>query len=98
MPSRATSSVALNKKMNASIADSFPALPVAPKPTSTIFSPGYSGAGLIRDNSGRNTPLNAWAGAGASSSDNALAPGEAGVNGGKKKGNKNKKQTLFHFG
>jgi hypothetical protein len=98
MPSRATSSVALNKNNNASIADGFPALPAAPKPTSTIFSPGYSGAGLVRDNSGRNTPLNAWAGAGASSSDNALGSEDTGVNGGKKKGNKNKKQTLFHFG
>ncbi|KAF2710549.1 hypothetical protein K504DRAFT_466953 [Pleomassaria siparia CBS 279.74] len=100
MPSRASSSVGVVKKNNASIADAFPALPMAPKPTTTIFSPGYSGAGLIRDNSGRNTPLNAWAGAGAGagagSSDNATLD-EAG-NGGKKKGNKNKKQTLFHFG
>lgn len=100
MPSRAASSVALSKKNNSNMGDGFPALPAAAKPTSTIFSPGYSGAGLIRDNSGRNTPLNAWVGAGAGSSDgaNALGPSEASTGVGKKKGNKNKKQTLFHFG
>ncbi|KAF2749301.1 hypothetical protein M011DRAFT_456795 [Sporormia fimetaria CBS 119925] len=102
LPSRAGSSATLNKSTGApgaSSGDAFPALPTAPKPTTTIFSPGYTGAGLRRDHSGRNTPVNnAWAppsgGAGSSS---APAPEEAG-SGGKKKGNKNKKQTLFHFG
>ncbi|KAF2109129.1 Mnd1 family-domain-containing protein, partial [Lophiotrema nucula] len=101
MPSRAASSVALNTRKNKSLADAFPALPAAPKPTSTIFSPGYTGAGLIRNNSGHNTPVNAWTGAGAGSSSSGLlgVPGEdAAAAGGKKKGNKNKKQTLFHFG
>ena len=102
LPTRAASSAALSKQINSSIADAFPALPAAAKPTTTIFSPGYSGAGLIRDNSGRNTPLNAWsgtgAGAGASNSATAMASEEAGAGGNKKKGNKNKKQTLFHFG
>ncbi|KAF2683440.1 hypothetical protein K458DRAFT_432230 [Lentithecium fluviatile CBS 122367] len=97
MPSRAATPAASKQQPSA---DAFPALPAAPKPMSTIFSPGYTGAGLRRDNSGRNTPVNnAWSGAGASASSaaNALAPEEAG-GGGKKKGNKNKKQTLFHFG
>ncbi|KAF2441318.1 hypothetical protein P171DRAFT_366862, partial [Karstenula rhodostoma CBS 690.94] len=99
MPSRATSSVALNKS---SLADAFPALPAAPKPTSTFFSPGYTGAGVRRDNSGRSTPANAWGAAGGmgSSSTAAAAAAAAGedAGGGKKKGSKNKKQTLFHFG
>ncbi|KAF1971513.1 hypothetical protein BU23DRAFT_471039, partial [Bimuria novae-zelandiae CBS 107.79] len=97
MPSRATSSVALNKN---SLTDAFPALPVAPKPTSTFFSPGYTGAGVRRDNSGRNTPANAWgAGGGMGSSSAASAAVVEDADGaGKKRGNKNKKQTLFHFG
>jgi hypothetical protein len=81
--------------------DAFPALPAAAKPTSTIFSPGYTGAGLRRDHSGRDTPINnAW-GSGANSGSSAAAPAAAddgSGGGGKKKGNKNKKQTLFHFG
>ncbi|KAL5448563.1 hypothetical protein PMIN06_007144 [Paraphaeosphaeria minitans] len=97
MPSRATSSVALNK---GSIADAFPALPAAPKPTSTFFSPGYMGAGVRRDNSGRNTPASAWGAAGGMGSSSTAPAATAGedAGGGKKKGNKNKKQTLFHFG
>ncbi|KAL1591621.1 hypothetical protein SLS60_011871 [Paraconiothyrium brasiliense] len=96
MPSRAASSVALNKT---SLADAFPALPAAPKPTSTFFSPGYTGAGVRRDNSGRNTPASAWGAAGGmASSSTALAAAGEEAGGGKKKGNKNKKQTLFHFG
>jgi hypothetical protein len=97
LPSRNASSTALNKKPSAA-ADAFPALPAAPKPTSTIFSPGYTGLGLRRDNSGRNTPAsNAWAGAsGASSGPTTSAADDEGS--GKKKGNKGKKQMLFHFG
>jgi hypothetical protein len=97
-----------SKQQGGSLADAFPALPAAPKPTTTIFSPGYSGAGLRRDNSGRNMATNnAW-GAGAGPNDNgdgnsmaaaaAAAAEEGSGAGGKKKGNKNKKQTLFHFG
>ncbi|KAF2263642.1 hypothetical protein CC78DRAFT_436339, partial [Lojkania enalia] len=101
IPSRATSSVTLNNKKKETLADAFPALPAAPKPTSTIFSPGYTGAGLRRDNSGRDTPINVWsapAAGGLSSNTAGPAAEETGVGGGKKKGNKNKKQTLFHFG
>lgn len=97
MPSRATSSAALNKS---SLADAFPALPAAPKPTSTFFSPGYTGAGVRRDNSGRSTPANAWSAAGATGSSSAAPAvvGDEAGGAGKRKGNKNKKQTLFHFG
>jgi hypothetical protein len=95
IPSRVASSTGLDKKKG--LADAFPALPAAPKPTSTIFSPGYTGAGLRRDNSGRNTPVNAWGGASGAGSGAGTPAQEEGL-AGKKKGNKNKKQTLFHFG
>lgn len=98
IPSRVASSTGLANKSNKAISDAFPALPAAPKPTSTIFSPGYTGLGLRRDNSGRNTPVNqAWGAqsAGASGSSTPVVDDGAGA---KRKGNKNKKQTLFHFG
>lgn len=100
--SGAASTAATNQRQQGgSLADAFPALPAAPKPTTTIFSPGYSGAGLRRDNSGRNiTTNNPWvANSGSGSNTPAAAPADEGSGaGGKKKGNKNKKQTLFHFG
>ncbi|KAH8731400.1 hypothetical protein GQ44DRAFT_604106 [Phaeosphaeriaceae sp. PMI808] len=97
LPSRTASSTGLNKKMT-STADAFPALPAAPKPSSTIFSPGYTGLGLRRDNSGRNTPAsNPWAGtSGAGSGPTTPAAEDEGA--GRRKGNKGKKQMLFHFG
>lgn len=98
LPSRTASSTGLAKKSNAAIADAFPALPAAPKPTSTIFSPGYTGLGLRRDNSGRNTPINAAWGAPSAGASGSTTPAAEENFVGKKKGNKNKKQTLFHFG
>ncbi|KAJ4312705.1 hypothetical protein N0V94_007306 [Neodidymelliopsis sp. IMI 364377] len=97
MPSRVASSTGLANKSNKAIADAFPALPAAPKPTSTIFSPGYTGAGLRRDNSGRNTPVHTW-GAPSAGASGSTTPAVEDAAGGKRKGNKNKKQTLFHFG
>jgi hypothetical protein len=96
MLARATPSVAVNKAKAPVSADAFPSLPAAPKPTSTIFTPGYTGTGLRRDNSSRNTTTNAWAPAAEASNTSAVP--EDDVPGGKKKGNKNKKQTLYHFG
>jgi hypothetical protein len=94
LPSRNASSTTLNQKSGP--ADAFPALPAAPKPSSTIFSPGYTGLGLRRDNGGRNTAANnAWGVSGASSGATTPA-GEDDA--GKKKGNKNKKQTLYQWG
>jgi hypothetical protein len=98
IPSRVASSSGLAKKSNAAIADAFPALPAAPKPTTTIFSPGYTGLGLRRDNSGRNTPANAAWGTPSAGASGSTTPAVEESAGGKKKGNKNKKQTLFHFG
>ncbi|KAJ9645278.1 hypothetical protein H2199_003284 [Coniosporium tulheliwenetii] len=95
IPSRVASSTTLNRSAPAGT-DAFPALPQAKKPTSTAFTPGYTGYGIRRDNSGRSTPLNPWgAGASAAGSSSADADLEAeAATEPKKKGNKNKKQTL----
>jgi len=80
-------------------ADAFPSLPAAKKPTSTAFSPGYTGSGVIRNNS-NFAPLSAWGGS-ASGTSTPISPStdEAGAeNAGKKKGNKNKKQIVFQWG
>ncbi|KAL5121939.1 hypothetical protein ACEQ8H_000155 [Pleosporales sp. CAS-2024a] len=79
-------------------ADAFPALPAAAKPTSTIFSPGYTGQGLRRDHSGGAAAVhNAWAGpAGAGSGATTGAGADEAA--GKKKGSKGKKQLLFQWG
>ncbi|OCL06246.1 hypothetical protein AOQ84DRAFT_343564 [Glonium stellatum] len=105
VPSRVSSQVSLARNTSSDLSEAFPALPAAAKPTSTLFSPGYGGGGVMRrDNGGRSTPVNAW-GAGSTSGVSAFAispnePAEDGAAGAgqKKKGNKNKKQTLFHFG
>jgi hypothetical protein len=84
--------------------EAFPALPVVAKPTSTVFSPGYGGSGVRRVIGGQVPGSNPWGGPGATSTSNSAVPGAstdvvAGANEGqKKKGNKNKKQTLMHFG
>ncbi|KAL9091695.1 MAG: hypothetical protein Q9165_004771 [Trypethelium subeluteriae] len=90
--------------------EAFPALPAAAKPTSTVFSPGYSGPGVRRDKSGTSTPVNAWVNSfagGGSSSGQASANASAGASEAeaedtsaavRKKGNKGKKQMLFQWG
>lgn len=89
-PSRTQSTANLKKG-----GDAFPALPAAKKPTSTVFSPGYTGAGVIR-----NTPSgavsNAWGASSASSP--APTPSAEEVGGGKGKGKKGKKQIMFQWG
>lgn len=93
-PSRTQSSANLPR------ADAFPALPAAKKPTSTVFSPGYTGAGVRRPNS--TAPANAWGGGegGGGSSANVSPPtaGEAAEDQNRRKGNKGKKQVLFNWG
>jgi E3 ubiquitin-protein ligase ZNF598 len=100
-PSRSASQQALNQGSPASGAEAFPALPAAPKPRSTYFSPGYSGLAVRRDGSGSNTPVNAWGG-GSNGATSDVGDGgeedEPTTGGGKKKKKQNKKQTLFHFG
>jgi hypothetical protein len=80
--------------------DAFPALPAAPKPTSTVFSPGYTGNGVRREHGAPKT-ANPWGGgSGNGNESNATGSGSNEDSGPepKKRGNKNKKQTLFHFG
>ncbi|EKG14565.1 Zinc finger RING-type protein [Macrophomina phaseolina MS6] len=99
-PSRSVSQVNLTTNKKPPGGDAFPALPAAKKPASTVFSPGYNGR-AVRNVKGNGPAVNAWGagGAGSGSSTPAEAVGdEEPVVGGKKKGNKNKKQTLFHFG
>ncbi|KAF2717181.1 hypothetical protein K431DRAFT_288778 [Polychaeton citri CBS 116435] len=82
--------------------DAFPSLPAAKKPTSTVFSPGYTGAGVIRT-SGSNTPTNAWnSRGGAPNADavNAQLEDVADDAAGGKKGGKGRKgkQVMFQWG
>jgi hypothetical protein len=81
-------------------AEAFPSLPAAKKPTSTVFSPGYTGAGVLRQ-SASGTPVSAW-GSSSVSNGNTSAPGaaaEGAADGaGKGKGRKGKKQIVFQWG
>ena len=88
-PSRNQSSANLSR------AGAFPALPAARKPTSTVFSPGYTGTGVIRATS--SNPMNAWSTAGGTSA--TTPPMESEVEGaGRGKGKKGKKQIMFQWG
>jgi len=74
---------------------SFPALPMAPKPGSTVFSPGYAGRALLRvDGVGRGaaTAASPWGSGTSSGSSTPIVVGEdvSGLEGKKKQG-KNKK-------
>ncbi|SMQ52431.1 unnamed protein product [Zymoseptoria tritici ST99CH_3D1] len=78
--------------------DAFPSLPAAKKPTSTVFSPGYTGLGVIRNNANQAS-VNAWGGSsGNASGASTPAVGADDEGAGKKKGNKGKKQMLFQWG
>lgn len=70
--------------------DAFPALPPAAKPQSSIF--GY-GSGMVRRDAGRGGSANPWAGSPTLAGSEEVEEG-AGRGGGKKKGNKGKKQVL----
>ncbi|GAB7353308.1 hypothetical protein MBLNU459_g3806t1 [Dothideomycetes sp. NU459] len=75
--------------------NAFPALPKAQKPTTTIFSPGYTGRGIGRVQN--STPAaSAWGAGGSATSPPAVEEPEE-VQGGKKKG-KGKKQVLYNWG
>ncbi|RMX88329.1 hypothetical protein D0869_01698 [Hortaea werneckii] len=92
-PSRTQSSTKVPKG-----GDAFPALPAAKKPTSTVFSPGYTGAGVIRTNASPAVG-NAWGASSASSSAAPTPPAEDGmVEMGQGKGKKGKKQLVFQWG
>ena len=76
--------------------DAFPALPNAPKPTTTIFGYG-NGRGVIRDYGSRETGFQ-WGGSSSSTPGPAATPDEGESGSGGKKGKKNKKQVLVQWG
>ncbi|KAI1819547.1 hypothetical protein F4861DRAFT_526662 [Xylaria intraflava] len=80
----------------ASREEAFPALPAAPKPTTTIF--GY-GSGAVRRDIGasRNTGFS-WGGTNEDSSPSAGLEEEEEVSGKGKKGNKGRKKVLVQWG
>ncbi|KAK5133634.1 hypothetical protein LTR08_007488 [Meristemomyces frigidus] len=88
-PSRTQSFANLSKGTNA-----YPALPAAKKPTSSVFTPGYTGAGVIRNNG--SSSRNAWGPDGNAAIEPPAVtehPGAA-----KGKGKKGKKNVIFNWG
>ena len=84
--------------------DAFPALPAASKPTSTVFSPGYRGQGVLRQGANA-TPVRAWGPGSGNTNGGAAAPpvstpGEDDDSAarGKGKGRQGKKQIVFQWG
>ncbi|TKA76549.1 hypothetical protein B0A49_01805 [Cryomyces minteri] len=83
--------------------DAFPALPAAKKPTSTVFSPGYNGAGVRRVEARPLANPSPWGSASASATASATPSAqqsdaeEADGAAAKRKG-KGKKQMLFQWG
>lgn len=99
--SRPSSKPPVSRNTNAGGSDAFPALPAAARPNTAIF--GMT-RGAVRWDDGRGgNSINPW-GAGSSSSANPSAAaseteGDLEPNaGGKKKGNKNRKQVLYKLG
>jgi E3 ubiquitin-protein ligase ZNF598 len=99
IPSRPGSAAPQPQKPSVS-EDAFPALPAAAKPTTTLFTPGGSGWGVaIRRPNGTSTMQNAWGTSATTAAASDTQPAEAeAASGAKKKGKKNQKQTLIHFG
>ncbi|KAI9877509.1 MAG: hypothetical protein M1830_003739 [Pleopsidium flavum] len=99
--SRPSSKAPTSRAANTTSPDAFPALPAAAKPNTTMF--GYT-TGAVRWNQNRDAPpTNPWGnGTSSSASDPPAVSVEQEesdvVAGGKRKGNKNKKQTLYRFG
>lgn len=87
-PSRQQSSLSLAK-------NAFPSLPAAKKPTSTLFAPGYTGRGVIRNNSHNQPAANAW---GTSGSEPPPSAAEESVPARGNKGKGKKGQVLFQWG
>nr|POE63315.1 e3 ubiquitin-protein ligase hel2 [Quercus suber] len=91
-PSRTHSSV--NLRQTPASGDAFPALPAAKKPTSTVFSPGYKGAGILRPHV--SSSVNAWQAAESASA--PISPSTEPETEFKGKGKKGKKQILYNWG
>ena len=101
-PVRPTSTVpAASRGVTEGVSDAFPALPAAAKPNTTIF--GLHRGAVNWDDGRGGTPTNPWGGNASSSvkaGPTAATETEAEFEavGGKKKGNRQKKQTLYKFG
>lgn len=102
-PSSSTSSSAAPSRVHSAAnlrqapvsGDAFPSLPAAKKPTSTVFTPGYRGAGVLRPNTASSN-ANAWQAGGSASMPTSPPPEmETEFKG---KGKKAKKQVLFNWG
>lgn len=100
--SRPASRPPTSGRANGASADAFPALPAAAKPNTLIF--GLT-RGTVRWDDGRNNPTSAYAwgaanGGHGSGTPSGTATPDADTESEvvKKKGNKNKKQTLYKFG
>ncbi|KAK0812172.1 hypothetical protein LTR02_000872 [Friedmanniomyces endolithicus] len=93
-PSRTQSSANLGRGGG----DLFPALPAASKPMSSVFSPGYTGSGVIRSNGGNQRSGSAWGAGGGGNTQAASTAAEEDSAGGKGKGKKGKKQIVFAWG
>lgn len=78
-------------------ADAFPALPVAAKPQSSLFTPGYTGRAVLRPFV-EPTTANPWTLVGAENGASGAEPSGDMFGDGQRKKGKNKKQTLMHFG
>lgn len=78
--------------------DNFPALPAAPKPTTTIF--GYGTGAVRRDTGGRGTGFSWGAGNANTAQDNNIPTNDSEVDSGKgkKKGKQGRKQVLNLWG
>jgi hypothetical protein len=91
----------MNSKAPGRGGDVFPSLPKAQKPTSTVFSPGYTGPGVRRVNAGGPSSV-AWGGGGGggggSGAQSPAAVDESEQQKIVRKGKQGKKQVLFNWG
>ncbi|KAI3322135.1 hypothetical protein HD806DRAFT_501085 [Xylariaceae sp. AK1471] len=76
--------------------DAFPALPAAPKPTTTIF--GYGTGAVRRDAGGSRSTGFSWGGTNEGTSASAGGEEEEDAGGKGKKGNKGRKKVLVQWG
>ncbi|KAH0013249.1 hypothetical protein KCU78_g9292, partial [Aureobasidium melanogenum] len=96
-PQPSRSATPSNSKPPGRGGDNFPSLPKAPKPTSTVFSPGYTGAGVRRINTpGPSTA--AWAAGSSNGVTSPPAVEESPEQTIVRKGKQGKKQVLFNWG
>ncbi|SLM33974.1 c2h2 finger domain [Lasallia pustulata] len=99
--SRPSSKPPVSRNTNAVSSDAFPALPAAPIPNTTIL--GKTRGAVRWDDNRVANKVNAWGGGSSSNANPSAAASETEGDpepsaGGKKKGNKNKKQVLYKLG